>query len=151
MGIEENKVIMQRYIDELLNKRDYSKANEILHQDFTAVGGGGAKGIEGHRKYTEYMRSISSNIHREILQMIAEGDMIAVFCQNTGTHDGDGLGFIPTGNQFSFENVAVYEFKDGKIINGAVRAFQNLLSTYQQIGVLPSTEELIKSYNDSLK
>ena len=82
---------------------------------------------------------------------IAEGDVIAVFCQWTGTHDGDGLGFIATGNQFCFENVAVYEFKDGKIINGAVRVLQNLLNTYQQIGVLPPTEEIIKAYNESKK
>ena len=83
--------------------------------------------------------------------MIAEDEMVVAFVQWTGTHDGVGSGIPPTGKRISSINVAVYEFRDGKIINGAVRAMTNGLLIYQQLGVLPPTEEILKNYNDSLK
>ena len=76
---EENKVIMQRYFDELMNNGDYSKADEILDQDFIAAGAGGLKGVEGHKQYREYMFSVISDGHIEVQQIIAEVDTVAVF------------------------------------------------------------------------
>ena len=54
MGVEENKVIMQRYFDELMNNRDYSKADEILHPEYTGSAGGGLQGVEGHKQVHYY-------------------------------------------------------------------------------------------------
>ena len=149
MGIEENKEIMQRYFDELMTNRDYSRVDEILHQDFIAVGGGGLKGVEGHKQYNDYLHSVVSDARFEVQQMIAEGDTVAVFSEWSGTNDGSTQGIPPTGNHVSFIMAAVYEFKDGKILRGAVRTLSNHLSMYQQMGILPSTEEIIKTYKET--
>ena len=150
MSIEENKVIMQRYFDELMNNGDYSKANEILHQDFVAVGAGGLKGIDGHKQYRDSVLSIVSDGHIEVQEIVAEEDKVVVFSEWSAIHDkGNFLGVPPTGKKLTFDMVGVYGFKDGKILSGAVRTLSNQLPVFQQLGVLPSNEEFIRVYKES--
>lgn len=149
MGIEENKKIVQRYFDELHNKQDYSKADEILHEDYSGDAGGGLKGLEGFKQYSKLMHSICSDVHYEILDMVAEGDRIAIFGEWRGTWDGEFQGIQGTGQQIARSQACVYEFKDGKVYRGLVRVVSDGLSLYQQINFLPSTEEIIKAYKES--
>ena len=152
MGIEENKVIMQRYFDELMNNGDYSKADEILHQDFIAVAAGGLKGINGHKQYRDSVLSIVSDGHIEVQEIVAEEDKAVVFSEWSAIHDkGNFLGVPPTGKKVTFNMVGVYGFKDGKIKSGAVRTLSNQLPVFQQLGVLPSNEEFIQAYIETLK
>jgi predicted ester cyclase len=151
MSVEENKKVLQRYFNELHNKQDFSKADEILHQDYNGAAGGGLKGLEGFKQYSKFMHSMASDAHYEILDMIAEGDRIAVFGEWRGTWDGVFFGVQGTGQQFVRSQADVYEFKDGKVYRGLVRGVSDLLSAFQKVNILPSTEEIIKAYNDSTK
>ena len=151
MGIEENKKTLQRYFDELFNKQDYSKADEILHEDYAGTASGGIKGVEGHKQYVSYVHSASSDVFYETLEIIAEGDRIAIFQQMSGTHDGNFNGIPPTGVQYSLKQASVYEFKDGKVYRGLSMAVSDWLTVYQQMGVLPPNAEFIQAYNDSKK
>lgn len=151
MSVGENKIIMQRYLNELMNNRDYSKADEILHPDYVGSARGGLKGVEGHKQYTAYVHSAFSNLHFGTVDMAAEGDKIMIINEISGIHDKEYNGVPATNNKFSYKNANVYEFKDGKVVRGTVGIVADLLGVYQQLGVLPSTEEIIKDYNDSLK
>ena len=150
MGIEENKKTLQRYFDELHNQQDYSKADEILHEDYTGSGGG-IKGVEGLKQFIKQQHSQSSDLTYKTMDMIAEEDRIAIFLEVSGIHDGVFNGVPPTGNTFSIAQVSVYEFRDGKVYRGLSRTLLDQLGLYQQLGVLPSTAEFVQAYNDSLK
>ncbi|MFC1900997.1 ester cyclase [Chloroflexota bacterium] len=149
MGIEENKKTLQRYFDELMNDGDYSKAGEILHEDYVGSAGGGLKGIEGHKQYRNYMFSAAPDGRFETLEMIAEGDKISIFQEMNGTLDGEYQGIQGRGQPITRLIASIYEFKDGKVIRGLTRVVIDNLSFYQQIGALPPTEEIIKAYNES--
>ena len=151
MGIEENKVIMQRYSDELFNKQDYSKADEIIHEDFTYSFGGGFKGVEGHKKHTADIHSMFSNLQNRVLDMAVEENKAVVLGERTGIHDKEFNGIPATNRSFSYRYANVLEFRDGKIFRLSTEIVRDMLSVYQQLGVLPSTEEIIRNYNDSLK
>ena len=152
MGIEENKKTLQRYFDELMNDGDYSRAEEIIHEDFEGTAGGGIKGIEAHKQYRNYMFSQGTG-RMETLEMIAEGDKIAIFQEFNGTfiENGEWQGIKGRGQSFTRVIASIYEFKDGKVVRGLKRVVVDNLSFFQQLGVLPSTEEIIKAYNDSVK
>lgn len=150
MGVEENKKTLQRYFDELINKQDYSKVDEILHEDFSGAGGGGIKGVEGHKQLNKYMHSAAPDAHWETLEMIAEGDTVVIFQEFTGTLIGEYQGIRGKGQSINRIFSSIYEFKDGKVIRGLTRVVMDNLSFYQQVGALPTTEEIIKTYNDSL-
>ena len=149
MGIEENKEIMRRYIEGFLNNRDFSEVDEILHQDYTGSAGGGIKGVDGIKQYLNYMNTVVSDGHWETKEMIAEGDKVSIFQNYTGTFDGVYEGIQGKGQPLSFQIAGVYEFKDGKVHRGLSTAITEWLDFHQQIGVLPSTEEILKNYNES--
>ncbi|HEY94667.1 MAG TPA: ester cyclase [Dehalococcoidia bacterium] len=150
-NIEENKKTIKRYFEELMNKQDYSKADEILHEDYTGAALGGLKGVDAHKQVVKQLHSYSSNLTYETLEMIAEGDKIAIFQKVSGTHDGEFNGIQPTGIEFSMNGSSVYELKDGKMYRGLSNAVGDWLGMYQQLGVLPPTADFIQAYNDSLK
>ena len=151
MGVEENKEIMQRYIEGFLNKRDFSEADEILHKDYTGSAGGGIKGVDGIKQYIGYMSTVVSDGHWETKEMIAEGDKVSVFQDYTGTFDGVYQGIQGKGQPLSFQIAGVYEFKDGKVYRGLTTAITEWLDFYQQIGVIPQQAELIQAYIESQK
>ena len=148
--VEENKRIMQQYIDGFLNNRDYSEANEILHKDYSGSAGGGITGVDGIKQYISYMSTIVSDGHWETLEMLAEGDKVSVFQKYTGTFDGEFQGIYGQDQPLSFLIAGVYEFRDGKVYRGLSTAVTEWLDCYQQMGVLPPTEEIIQTYKESL-
>jgi len=151
MGIEENKQTLQRYFDELFNNQDYSKADEIIHEDYTGSAGGGIKGIEGFKQLNQQWHSAAPDLHFETLEMIAEGDKVVIFQEFGGTLVGEFGGLQGKGQSITRIGARVYEFKDGKVYRGTTRNVADMLSFFQQVGALPPTEEIVKAYNDSLK
>ena len=149
MGIEENKVIMQRYFDELHNKQDYSKADEILHEEYSGAAGGGIKGLEGFKQHSNYMRSIASDACFEVLDMIAEGDRVVVFGVWKGTFDGEFAGIQGTGQEINRPQANMYEFKNGKVFRGLTRSVDDQLTTGQRLGLIPSMDILIQQYKEA--
>ncbi len=150
MGIEENKVIIQRYF-KLFDNQDYSKGDEIIHEDFTYAFGGGFKGVEGHRKHTADIHSMFSNLQSRILDMAVEENKAVVLGERTGIHDKEFNGIPATNRSFSYRYANVYEFRDGKIVRLSTEIVSDMLRFYQALGVLPSAEQIIINYNDSLK
>jgi len=43
----------------------------------------------------------------------------------------------------------VVEFKDGKIFRSTTEIVRDMLSVYQQLGVLPSTKEIVGQYKEA--
>ncbi len=151
MSVEENKKTLRRYVDELMNNLDYSKADEIIHEDFTYSFGGGLKGVEGHKQHMADLHSRCSNLHIGILDMAVEENRAVVLQEWTAIHDKELFGIPATNKGFSNRMAGVIEFKDGKIFHSTTEIVRDMLGVYQQLGVLPSTKEIIKDYNDSLK
>ena len=149
--VEENKKTLQRYFDEVMNNQDYSKADELIHEDFTYSWGGGFKGVEGHKQHMADIRSRCSNLHIGLLDMAVEENKAVVLQEWTAIHDKESNGIPATNRSFSRRHAVVLEFKDGKIFRSTTEIVRDMLSVFQDLGVLPSTEEIIRNYNDSLK
>jgi predicted ester cyclase len=133
VSVEENKRVLQRYFDELMNRGDYSKVGEILHEDYFGSAAGGLKGIEGHRRYRAYMHAAAPDGRFETLEMIAEGDKVAIFQEWKGTFVGVFNGVQGRGQPVSRTISSIYEFRDGKVVRGLVRQVTDLLSFFQQL------------------
>jgi predicted ester cyclase len=144
MGIEENKKTMQRYFDEIMNKDDFSNYHEIMDENFTGSLQGGINGIEARKQFAQYMRGLFPDGFNELTEMIAEGDKVVTVSTATGTFSGAGIEKHPAkGKEVEYNIIGVYTFKNGKIINGNIVA--DTFSLYQQLGAIPSTEEIQKN------
>ena len=76
-----------------------------------------------------------SDLHFEIEEQIAEGDMIATRFTWRGTHTGDFHGHSPTGKQVAVSAVATERVKDGKIVDTWFN--HDELGLLQQLGLVP--------------
>ncbi|MCW3997185.1 MAG: ester cyclase [Candidatus Bathyarchaeota archaeon] len=58
------------------------------------------------------------DVHREILDIITEGDKVWARVKITGTHTSEYRGIAPTGKKFVMDAVPTYRIIDGKIEEG---------------------------------
>ena len=79
------------------------------------------------------------DVHREIEDIIAEGDKVWIRVKITGTNTGEYRGFAPTGKKFVMAAVPTYRIADDKIIEGW--SVFTSLNLFKQIGVIEYTEK----------
>jgi len=115
---EQNKVVLQRYLDEIFNKRNYAAIDELIHPDFHCdppsfhVPWGFKDFKEGVPKFL----AMFSQAKWRTLEMLAERDLVAGIFEFRGMHTGEALGIVPTGKEVRFTVNFIYRIKDGKVI-----------------------------------
>ncbi len=76
------------------------------------------------------------DLRRNIVDMVAEGDKVAVSINVTGTYKGEFQGIPPTGKQVSFTAMDILTIIDGKITEEWATA--DMMGLMQQIGAIPA-------------
>lgn len=76
----------------------------------TPPGPGGAIAFRG------WLEATFSDVEYEVVDLVAEGDRVAVYSLMRATHTGSGLGAAPTGNRFEVEQMHFIRVADGQIV-----------------------------------
>jgi steroid delta-isomerase-like uncharacterized protein len=95
---------------------------ELLSPDIVFRGslGTAVVGIAAFKQYVDRIRSAFPDFHNHIEELIEEGDKVAARLTYTGTHRGELFGFPGTGRKITYEGLAVFACKEGKIVRGFV-------------------------------
>jgi predicted ester cyclase len=80
------------------------------------------------------------DIRYTVLELVAEGDRVAVRWQWTGTHAGPFRGFEPTHKSVTDAGMAIFTFSGARIAGVALQT--DRLGLLQQLGVVPSDRAL---------
>jgi predicted ester cyclase len=123
---EENKAMVRRLV-EAINTGDDDEAVEEL---FTPRAARRVK-----RLFAEF-RSAFPDWSEEIVELVAEGDMVAGRFRCSGTHLGEFLGEAPTGRHMEVEEVFFLRGQDGRFVD--FWALEDSLGRMRQLGLLPS-------------
>jgi predicted ester cyclase len=109
MSIEENKAIVKRTWEELLNAGKTEKMNELIAIDYMYHGPGGheIKGIEGLKKFITWLHTGFPNIHFTVDDLIAEGDRVVSFYTMEGTHKSN--------KQLKEQGIIISRIASGKV------------------------------------
>jgi steroid delta-isomerase-like uncharacterized protein len=110
---QEHKDLVRRFYAEAVNARDLDAVDRLLTEDFTHDGE--RRGRAGQREAVAVFLAGFSDLHQEILLILAEDDLVAAHQRWTGTHDGPFLGAGPTGRRVTFTSTAVLRVRDGLI------------------------------------
>jgi steroid delta-isomerase-like uncharacterized protein len=139
MDTRQNRALVERYYDEVLNGRDLAVLNEIVADDYVEndplPGQGTGRG--GLRQRVEMLID-GLDPHFTVEDMIAEGDRVAVRWTNSGTHRKDFLGIPATGRSFTIAGIDIHRIQDGRLAEHWHVVDQ--LSQLQQLGLLPTPE-----------
>jgi steroid delta-isomerase-like uncharacterized protein len=137
MSTEENKAIVRRHWEEVINKGNLAAVDETQAANYVYHGSGGQefKGPEGFKQFITMFRTAFPDLSATVEDVVAEGDKVTHRAIMRGTHKGEFMGIAPTGKQVAISAIVISRFAGGK----EVEAWSNLdqLGMMQQIGVAP--------------
>lgn len=90
--------------------------------------------LEQEQEDTAAFRNAFPDIHKEIEDIITEGDRIVVRYSMTGTHENEFEGIEPTGAEVSTTGIFIYRLEDEKIAESWLN--YDGLNLLGQLGVL---------------
>ena len=119
---QDYKSVVRRYYSEIWNRWSDPALEELLSPEIVFRGSIGTevKGIAEFKQYRERIRAAFPDFHNHIEELIAEGDHVAAHLTYTGTHRGELFGFEGTGRKITYQGLAVFQCKEGKIVRGFV-------------------------------
>ncbi len=136
MSAEENKAVIRRLFEEVYNGHNMDVLDELVAEDVVnhSAVAEHQRGIEGFKHVMEWGYALSPDARYELLDMIAEGDMVACRVRVGGTMQGEMFGVAPTGKGFSAEHVHWHRVADGKLVERW--AVRDDLGTLIQLGIV---------------
>ncbi len=111
MGTAENKAVLRRIIEEVINGKNLDSADELfaevheLHPEAPGVG----RGPEGMRRAFAGLHEEFPDVRVEIGSMVAEADIVAVRLTFSGTH-------APTGERATWPEMVFVRIAGGKAV-----------------------------------
>lgn len=115
--LEQNKSLVCRFVDEMLNKRNPDIIDELVAPDFVDHDAppDQAPGPIGVQRTLEVVLSSLTDFRVLTDEVIAEGDRVATRHTAEATHIGPLLGFAATGKRLRWTAISIYRVADGKI------------------------------------
>ena len=116
------KSLIRRYYSELWNAWSVTTLEELISPNIVFRGsvGTAVNGIEEFRQYVNRIRAAFPDFHNHIEEIISEGDKVVARLTYTGTHRGELFGFSGTGTRITYQGIAIFHFREGKIDSGFV-------------------------------
>lgn len=139
MSSDDNKLLVRRYIEEVINTGNVGAMEEFIGAEYIEVHEGKRCqiGIQGAREHVLGVRRTYPDLALTVERQIAEGEWVATCITARGTHQGVWLGMKPTGKVVTYTGVNVNKVVDGKIVEHGGAA--NLLGPLLEIGAIQLT------------
>jgi steroid delta-isomerase-like uncharacterized protein len=135
MSAEQNKAKELLMVTEALNKGNLAVVDEHLTPDFIYHGPGGEiKGITDYKQFLANLRTAYPDIHVDVKDIVAEGNLVATRTHCTFTFTGQTDAIPPTGKKVSMSGAIIDRFKNGKLAE--TWEHYDRLDLNQQLGLL---------------
>lgn len=141
MSVDENKLLIRRFIEEVVNTGDVARMHEFVAPDYRErdTEPGRIAGIEGYREHIEAVRLTYPDLHLTIDEQIAEGELVATCVSMTGTHSGEWPpGAKPAHKPVSMKAVNIDRVRNGLIVEHGGSASE--LLAFLEIGLIRVAE-----------
>ena len=142
MSAEQNKALFRQMVEEVFNRGNLSKADELLAPNFVEheeLPPGIPAGREGVKQLTSMLRSAFPDFKATIDDMIAEGDKVVMRQTWSGTHKGEFMGIPATGKRVSFGVIDIVRMDGGKCVEHWGQ--MDSMGLMQQLGAIPAPGE----------
>jgi steroid delta-isomerase-like uncharacterized protein len=136
--LEQNKEVIQRNTAEVWSRGNLNILEELYTPDFIChfIVGPEWRGYKGIRKAVSGHRTSFPDWIEQIVDIVAEGDRVAIRFRSRGTQKGEFNGIPPTGRKVDIFEVAIFRLENGRIAEQW--GFPDIMGLRQQL-----TENLI--------
>jgi predicted ester cyclase len=134
--LERNKEVVRRMCREVWTEGRLDVLPEVTAADAVDHRAPpGSQGIEGARQHIVAMRAGISDLRLDIIELVAEGDLVSCELLWSGYHDGDLFGIPPTYRWARCRQSCTYRIANGKIAE--VWQVVDMLGLLEDFGVAP--------------
>jgi steroid delta-isomerase-like uncharacterized protein len=141
---DENKQVVQRFVEECWNRGNLNKASELLEDQVRfhdPVFPNLNPGIQNIKNHIEGCRIAFPDLKFTIEDTIAERNEVVLHWQAQGTHKGQFLGMQPTNRKITVDGTSIYRLEGSKIAES--HANWNLATMMAQLGVIEVPKEAL--------
>ncbi len=137
MSAEENKALVRRFLEEVINQRNVSAVDALTAADIMdhALAPGLPPGREGVKQNFSLFLAAFPDLRIDLADVIGEENQVAVRMTLHGTHNGVFFGIAPTSKRVAVTGIHIYRIADGTIVEHW--ANNDDLGLLQQLGVIP--------------
>lgn len=137
MSVEQNKAVIRRLVEEVLNKGNIGLFDELVSSDLVdhALPPGFPSGAQGTKQFFKLLRAAFPDLHYAIEDAIGEGDTVVQRLTAQGTMKGEFMGMKPSGKHATWSSMDFARLKDGKVVE--YWGIEDQLSMLQQLGLAP--------------
>lgn len=132
---DSNKAVVRGFFDEVIDQGHLERYAQSHAAGFVVHTFKGDMPVEADMAAAAEERKALPDMRLEVVQMMAEGDMVAVHWIARGTNTGDGMGFKATGAKITVPGMTFFRLKDGKI--SEEWGVFDMAGAYRQAGVCP--------------
>ena len=146
---EQNKQLVSQFF-ETLDRQDTEMMDQLVSSTNYSLHFSGMPPMDWNENKKEFLAPFTKafpDLRRNIVDMIAEGDKVAVSINVTGTYKGEFQGIPPTGKQVSFTAMDILTIIDGKITEEWATA--DMMGLMQQIGAIPARSATSSNSSDT--
>jgi steroid delta-isomerase-like uncharacterized protein len=137
MGVEDNKALVRRCIEEPFNQRRTETIDELVSSDYVShdPANPGIRGPQGFRQLVNMYLTAFPDSHFTIEDQVAEGDKVVTRWTARGTHRGTLQGIAPTNKTVNVTGITFSRVANGKLAEDY--ANWDTIGLFQQLGVVP--------------
>jgi steroid delta-isomerase-like uncharacterized protein len=139
MPAEQNKEIVRRFVEEVLNRGNLATIDEFMAEDFVEheeLPPGIPSSREGAIQLFGMLHSAFPDLKATIEDVIAEGEKVVLFTTWTGTQNGEFIDMPPSGKSMTIPVIDIIRFDGGQMIEHW--GLMDNMSMLQQLGAIPS-------------
>ena len=146
---EQNKQLVSQFF-EALDRQDTEMMDQLVSSTNYSLHFSGIPPMDWNENKKEFLAPFTKafpDLRRNIVDMVAEGDKVAVSINVTGTYKGEFQGIPPTGKQVSFTAMDILTIIDSKITEEWATA--DMMGLMQQIGAIPARSATSSNSSDT--
>jgi steroid delta-isomerase-like uncharacterized protein len=138
MGTEANKAVIRRVFEEVWNRGDLNRIDELFAPDFVRHGAppDALPGPEGEEQHRAAFRAAFPDLVITADDMVAEGDRVAVRYTWHGTYQGTWPGIPRSGVPVTMTGMAIHRVVGGRV--AALWVVGDELGLLRQLGAVPA-------------
>ena len=130
---DKNKQIARSFFELVLDQGRFDQYAESHAKDFVAHAGDHNATLEEDIAAAKEERQAMPDMRITVNQILADGDLVAVYWTASGTNTQAGMGFPATGKKIKIDGMTLFRFKAGKI--SEEWSVWDMLSVMRQAGL----------------
>jgi predicted ester cyclase len=124
MTAEQNKLLIQRLVEEAVNQGNLDVLAEVADGEFA----------QAARQWVGPFRAGFPDFSMEIVDLVAEEEKVAAHFRCSGTHLGEWMGRPPSGRRFQdVDEIYIFRVRNGKLTDAT--GVEDNLSRMRQLGL----------------